>query len=410
MSVLSSRPCPVCADRVVEHLHSQRFALEEGHPLLNGYHVANCLKCGFVFADTPATQADYNHFYAQFSKYDDPATSTGSGASPFDKARLETTAEILSRIVPNTSARILDIGCAGGGLLLALQNRGYRNLVGVDPSLACAGLTREKIGEAHWGWVTSLPGGIGTFDCIVLSHVLEHVLDVAEALAALRPLLREGGKVYIEVPDAARYADYIYAPFQDFNTEHINHFSRVSLDNAMARHGYSVTGGGERLLNSSPQTFTPAVYGVYTPTNAHPYIHPDRNLRLAISRYIERSSALWNQIDCRIREALVASPELIVWGTGQLTLKLLAETELSQGRIAAFVDSNPIHHGRELCGAPILPPGALRSYKQPILVGTLLHHTQILAQIKEMGLSNPVILLPEVGPLGANALKTELAA
>jgi hypothetical protein len=133
-------------------------------------------------------------------------------------------------------------------------------------------------------------------------------------------------------------------------------------------------------------------------------------LKLAVLRYIERSSALWSQIDCRIGEALRGSPELIVWGTGQLTLKLLAETQLSQAKITAFVDSNPIHQGRQLRGAPILSPGGIRGYSQPILIGTLLHHTQILAQIEEMGLNNPVILLPEASPLGAAALIEELVA
>jgi len=40
-------------------------------------------------------------------------------------------------------------------------------------------------------------------------------------------MLKKDGKqiVYIEVPDAARYIDFLYSPFQDFNTEHINHLS-----------------------------------------------------------------------------------------------------------------------------------------------------------------------------------------
>jgi len=398
MTFQALRACPVCGDRQVEHLHTQRFVMEEGHPLASGYQVAHCVACGFVYADTPATQAAYDAFYAQFSKYDDPGNSTGSGESAYDKERLDGAAAILSQYLSCPDARILDIGCAGGGLLASLQGLGYRNLVGIDPSVACVRMTRKKTGEAHEGWLTSLPAEIGTFDGVVLSHVLEHVLDVAGGLAALQPLLKEGGKVYIEVPDAARYADYVYAPFQDFNTEHINHFSRVCLDHAMARHGFAATGGGERLLHASPQTFTPSLYGVYSRGAAGTGMNSDGMLKQAILRYIERSSALLHEIDCRIGEALRDSPELIVWGTGQLTLKLLADTQLSDAKVAAFVDSNPIHQGRQLRGAPILAPGALRGYTQPILIGTLLHHRQILAQIEAMGLPNRVILLPESGP------------
>ena len=38
------------------------------------------------------------------------------------------------------------------------------------------------------------------------------------------PLLKTNGVLYIEVPDATAYVEFLYSPFQDFNTEHINHF------------------------------------------------------------------------------------------------------------------------------------------------------------------------------------------
>lgn len=388
----------MCERREIEPLHTQRFVVEENHPLSDGYVVACCADCGFVYADVAATQADYDAFYATLSKYDDGATSTGSGDSPNDRERLAGTAEILSGALPSTEARILDIGCAGGGLLYALKERGYRNLVGVDPSPACARQTREKTGEAYDGWVTNLPPQIGRFDAVVLSHVMEHVLDVPAAIAALGPLLGEGGLVYLEVPDAPRYAEHIYAPFQDFNTEHINHFSAASLDNAMQSRGFLAIGGGERLLHSSPHTFTPAVYRIYRWSGVNAPVTRDNGLKPAILRYIERSARLLACIDQRIEEALRSSDELIVWGAGQLTLKLLAETCLAKARVAAFVDSNPIHQGRRLAGAPILAPAAIAGTSQPILIGTTLHHREIVAQIEKLGLRNAIVLLPEGGP------------
>ena len=376
----------------------QRFVLEENHPLTDGYDVVHCAACGFVYADVRASQADYDAFYAGLSKYDDAATSTGSGESAQDRERLGETAAMVHSMLPSTEARVLDIGCAGGGLLFALQQRGFRNLVGVDPSPACARQTRERTGEAYAGWITSLPAGIGTFDCIVMSHVMEHVLDVPAAILALRPLLRQDGVVWIEVPDAVRYADHVYAPFQDFNTEHINHFSGASLDNAMGLRGYAAVGGTERLLHSSAHTFTPAVNRVYRWGGSASAVKPDEGLKPAILRYIQRSSALMRSIDESIGKALADSGEIIVWGAGQLTLKLLAESCLSHARVAAFVDSNPIHQGRRLAGAPILAPAAIREHGQPILVATMLHHREIAAQIQKLGLTNRIILLPEGGP------------
>ena len=398
MTCQAFRACPVCEALCVEPLHTQRFVLPLNHPLSEGYDVVECVACGFVYADVRAAQVDYDRFYAELSKYDDAATSTGAGESPYDRARLAESARLIEEITGNRGARVLDIGCAGGGLLSALADRGFRNLVGVDPSPQCARQTRERIGEAYAGWVTSMPSGIGRFDCIVLSHVMEHVLDVPAAIAAFRTLLSEAGRVWIEVPDAARYAAHIYAPFQDFNTEHINHFSAASLDQAMELRGYRALGGGERLLHSSAHTFTPAVYRAFSWDGECRAVEPDSRLGPAIRRYIERSALLMRRIEESIAAALAESDEVVVWGAGQLALKLLAETSLGRARIAAFVDSNPVHQRKQLAGAPIVAPAEAHAYMQPILVATMLHHREISEQIQMLGLQNPVVLLPEGGP------------
>jgi SAM-dependent methyltransferase len=395
MTPEAKRACPVCAGRRVGRLHHQRFVLEEGHPLADGYDVAHCVSCGFVYAEMTATQADYDAFYTRLSKYDDPASSTGSGESPLDRQRLEETADILVPLMSSAESRILDIGCAGGGLLAALQQRGFRRLVGIDPSPACARATRARIGEAYQGWLTNLPSGLENFDCITLSHVMEHVLDLAPAVAALPDRLRPNGLVYVEVPDASRYADYVFAPFQDFNTEHINHFSRHCLDHVMGRHGFRAIGGGERLLRPSAHTFTPAVYAIYRWTGERIDLGRDTRLEPAIQLYIHRSAAYLRRIDHFLAETLSRSPELLVWGVGQLTLKLLAETQLGQAKVVAFVDSNPIHQGKRLAGKPILSPDEIRSLSQPILIATLLHDKEIAAQISRSGLINPILVLPK---------------
>jgi len=90
MTILKSvaRPCPICDGRIGEVIHTQTFVLPSGHPLEAGYDVACCPACGFAYADTAASQRDYDAFYAGFSKYGDKATSTGGGGSTEDAARL----------------------------------------------------------------------------------------------------------------------------------------------------------------------------------------------------------------------------------------------------------------------------------------------------------------------------------
>jgi hypothetical protein len=243
-----------------------------------------------------------------------------------------------------------------------------------------------------------LPSEAGRFDCMILSHVLEHVRDLKIAVANLAGAVQGSGLAYIELPDAPRYADFVYAPFQDFNTEHINHFSRASLDNLMGAHGFEALGGQTRTMQASADTLAPAFYAIYRSTGKRRALVKDRLLKPAIVKYIDMSARLMSRIDKCIQDALRSSPELIVWGTGQLTLKLLAESSLATARIKAYVDSNPVNQGRQLRGVSILAPADILGLPQPILIATMLHQSEILADMKRLGLANRPILLPPGGP------------
>ena len=97
-----------------------------------------------------------------------------------------------------------------------------------------------------------------------------------------------------------------------------------------------------------------------------------------------------------MRLLLERSPEVVVWGTGQLAMKLLAETVLGKARIAAFVDGNRMNHGRVLRGVTIVAPEAVRALPQPIVVTSTIHQDAIARTIKDqLRLPNEVILLRE---------------
>ncbi|MFZ4682195.1 MAG: class I SAM-dependent methyltransferase, partial [Terrimicrobiaceae bacterium] len=241
------RRCPVCDGAKAAVLDTQRFVLPENHPLGTGYDVVCCSGCGFAYADTAASQADYDRFYASHSKYQDARTSTGSGLTAWDAERLRETAGQIAHFEGNRAARIVDIGCANGGLLNELRARDFSNLCGLDPSEACARQTRLLPGVEAWaGGLSTIPPEAGRFDGIILSHVLEHVRDLQSALAQVRRVLQPGGWVYTETPDAMRYGEFVPSPFQDFNTEHINHFSTTSMSNLLRSCGFEPVSCGTK--------------------------------------------------------------------------------------------------------------------------------------------------------------------
>lgn len=389
------RPCPQCFGVEVHALHEGRFVLPEGHPLEPVVRVVACARCGFCFNDTACTRADYDQYYREMSKYADPKLSSGAGAGSEDVRRLADTARQIADFITSDAERILDVGCGAGGLLDRLSAIGLRSLAGMDPAPACAAEVTRRGYRGIVGTLDDHPlGSDASFNGIVLSHVLEHVRDVAAALASVRRLLAATGWLYVEVPDAARYGECLIAPYQDFNLEHINHFSAQSLRNLLLVHGWQVAQEGRKTLALGHGRNYPAVYAFARPA-APSAEGADRLTRDALSMYAAQSAEILRAID-RILESSAADGPVVVWGAGQFTMRLLGQTSLGRAQIVAIVDSNPVHHGRMLAGCPVIAPAELPRHAASdvsIVIGSLVNLESIEAAIREFGFGNPVIRL-----------------
>ena len=393
------RYCPICGYTTAKVLITQRFVMPKGHPLGDIQDIICCDRCDFVYADVSATQEDYDFYYAHFSKYEDNQTPMG-GDTSLDVERLTRTAEYITHVLPDKRVRILDVGCANGTMLGALKQLGYVNLCGVDLSPVCVESTKRRYDiKAHVGSLSNLPRGIGEFDFVILSHVLEHVKELRQALYHVRELQPAPGYLYVEVPDASRYADFVFSPFQDFNTEHINHFSLHSLTNLLCVCGFNVKDVGQKLVESAPGIPYPAIFttAVKMDDNEPPIqmlLGRDEQLERGMQAYIDTSQQMMDKIGLKLRNILSEQSSVIVWGMGQLVMKLLAETALAEANIKAFVDSNPVNQGQVLRGIPILAPEQIIGMTDPIIVGSTLHHEAISKRIREqMKLPNDVICL-----------------
>ncbi len=390
------RNCPICGNDKVESLLTQRFELSIGHPLSTGYELVYCVSCGFIYADTTVSQADYDGYYAKISKYEDKKTSSGGGYNTFDNKRLEVTANQIAAYLQDYSLRILDVGCANGGLLSSLKNLGFSNLCGLDPSPVCV---KNTIALGITAYTGSIFDSLhhGQFDCVVLSHTLEHIMDLKGVIKQLSQLVNVSGRqmVYIEVPDSLHYIDYVVSPFQELNTEHINHFSEISLNNLMMLAGFEKKEFGEKIIDIGHNYSYPVIYGFWKkskPKSTNKIIMDTLSL-FSMREYIDQSSAILSKIETHLQKVLQEDLKFIVWGTGQLLVKLLEQTILGKANIVALIDNNPINQGQTLHGLKILPPHKLEELEYPILITSILHQQEIASQIRQMGLQNSIINL-----------------
>lgn len=390
--------CPICENQKPQTLQHFSFIVPQGHPISEGYDLVVCEFCGFVYANISAKQEDYDEFYKKVSKYEDSKTSSGSGESDWEYKRFADTAFILSGYFSTRDVKVLDIGCANGGQLLALQKENFSNLYGIDPSDSCAIKCQNKGLSVTQGTIVNNSLPTNYFDCIIFSHVLEHIVDLSETINSISKLLKDDGLLYVEVPDANRYKDYLFSPYQDINTEHINHFSLKTIHTLFSN--WELINASEKEILSSPNNPYPSIFCVLKKTKNHDeIIYKDDLLPKNMKIYLEKSARVLSSIDIVLNEKLAANlsggTELIVWGTGQLTMKLLTETCLKKFNIVGFIDGNPINQGRVFANQKILSPHEIGRYSSsiPILISTILHKNEIIEVIKKLNISNPIITI-----------------
>jgi SAM-dependent methyltransferase len=393
-SDIATRPCPVCGCERIRQLFRQSFAEIPNLCLLKGYDVVVCSHCGFGFADGIPDQAAFNAYYRDLSKYEHQHND--GRESEADLARFRATADCIVPTLPSRNVRILDIGCSTGGLLSILQQRGFTNLLGLDPSPGCAAAAQRLYGiRVLTAPLTEIGRDHGPFDSIILVGVVEHVRDLTPFLATVRDLGAPGCRVYIEVPDASSFHLSRNAPYQEFSVEHINFFSPVSLANLMRCAGFSRFASIQCVRESKPGTMAPVVAATFIPdsaANAAP-LKRDEVTMPALQAYIDESEATERNARQAIGELVASQEPIIVWGVGSLTLRLLATTDLPRVNIRAYVDSNPKYQGNNLNGVPILSPRELGQRREPILIASWMYQREIADQIRNtLGLPNPLIL------------------
>ncbi|MEG1571924.1 MAG: class I SAM-dependent methyltransferase [Bacteroidales bacterium] len=388
------RPCPICQAKEGEVLHTQQFLLSDTHLLPSEYDIVYCPHCGFVFADTPAAQSTYNRFYQEMSKYEDKHTASGGGDTIYDLHRIEETANTIANFINNKEAKILDIGCGNGGILFALKQKGFSNIMGFDPSLNCVKTIREKGIKAVQGNLFEKTLS-EQFDFIILSHVFEHICDLSTAVDNVHSLLDEKGCVYIETPNAAQYTDFYIVPYYYFDTEHINHFDTDAHRNLFEKHHFKYIASATKTMTVAENQEYPAVYSLFEKTNGNnSHFCNTQTLRNSILNYIDLSKN--DHPITKLQSNIKNQKPIVIWGAGNYTARILQETNLGEANILFFVDSDSKKWGMHILEKEVVSPEALLQLTDntfDIVVISALFSSEISTQIKNRGLKNTIICL-----------------
>ena len=117
-------------------------------------------------------------------------------------ARLKMIEDLLP--VSRNERRLFEIGCGGGFLLAIASERGWvTEGIELSSELAEKARLNSPKSRIHLGDFLQMEGlAEGTFDAVVGLDVIEHVLSPSELIGRARRLLRPGGILLLQTPNA----------------------------------------------------------------------------------------------------------------------------------------------------------------------------------------------------------------
>ena len=244
----ATRTCPVCgaghesaelflAQNIDEsRIDAASFASRKIPEYMN-HGMVRCTSCDLVYVDQPPSQDELATSYHQ-AAYD-----SAEEAEHAADAYINAIAPVLEKLKGRCNAA-LEIGTGTGAFLERLQDAGFTELVGIEPSVAA--INAAPANRKDW-----IKEGIfeadmyppASFDLITCFMTLEHVQDPGALVAAAHKMLRPGGVFVAVTHDYRGWVNRLLgkrSPIIDI--EHMQLFSAQSSEQLLALRGYGDVG------------------------------------------------------------------------------------------------------------------------------------------------------------------------
>jgi SAM-dependent methyltransferase len=203
------------------------------------FDVVRCGSCGLVFTSPRVSQEDlFQHFYGdQYVCYVAEGLANKCRERYLGRSRLRN----IRHLMP-TGGRFLDVGCSYGYFLEYLKTHTDWDVYGCEPQRDAAEMARGRGLEVSATVLTDAEYESGYFDCVYMSHVLEHVPNVVETVREVARILKPGGVFITENPDMDSPARRLFGVcwWGYHLPRHLTHFTGPTLTRILSMAGLKV--------------------------------------------------------------------------------------------------------------------------------------------------------------------------
>lgn len=251
---------------------------------------------------------------------------------------------IMSGLIQNASlpdrGRLLDIGCGNGSFLRAFHS--------CQPLWSISGselndhdrTTIESIPGFDALWCSSPKEIPGTYDCISMIHLLEHIISPVSFLQDVRERLSDNGIIVIELPN------FLYNPFDLIIADHATHFSMDSIRYVLEEAGFEITWSSETWV---PKEITIIAGKKLSSPGVVRARREDQD------EQVERTLKWLKNLKTEAEE-LAENGSIGIFGSSIAATWMYAELG---GNVSFFIDEDPSRIGRKHLGRPILSPAGI---------------------------------------------------
>jgi len=344
------RNCACCNTCIKNPISTINLSTLNDIILNNTLNIFFCSQCNFYYTDSDNNQNDYDNYYKLFNNYKNYVIYSDKDEKTFSYLK--------NKLQKYNIKNILDYGSGNGKLKELLS-------------------TTFNINEYDIG----MPEDENSYDCLILSHVLEHIYNINEFIIKISNNINQGGLLYIEVPNAEFYNELNnITPLQEINIEHINFFSKFSLNKLLSNFGYYTLSLTDDFFNIKDNKYY-VIRGIFGKNTTN----------LSFVNYINNGI---NIIDSYNFSKLVNFKQIYIYGCGQFLFKIFKNIQKFT-KIINIIDDNLCYSNKFIDNISIIN---FEKYKQiakdgdTILLTTLIYDDIIKLRIKTIDQININIL------------------
>lgn len=332
---MRSSSCLVCGNEQSFLFGLPTAAIFSGYPLDGRINLHLCPNCHFSWNSSTSVAADYSEYYEKFNKHH----VRGGVLRELDIDYFTSVFDRVSVVDGLNNKTLLDYGSGDKSFSDIAFKYGVSSAdsydIGAEKPKSCA------------------------YDLIVCLHAMEHFYDFNSAMRDFSSSLKQGGLLYIAVPDMEGYLNNYYGAFNAIDFEHINHFSATSLGIMVQNHGFSIKKIGRSVRRVSENVSYPEVWIICQSDISdakNDTVKASDEVRLLtdyLSLSIKECSRIHSWYD-NVRAQTQSSDgrELVLIGLGTPALRLL--WQYRQNLPDLLCDNDPRLIGRNIFGKEVM--------------------------------------------------------